>query len=181
MNFAVRSGPLTNPAVDPAKKEMLPFTAETRRRSSEPELATTKSPAAFTASAEGALSVDTPRGPLTLPAVPAMPAKSAAVLTVGAARAGDAPPSQRRLAGQRAPVAFVEPAPHAKSGAAAQGAQAVELGAALKVPARQGAHASAEDAPAEAEKVPAAQGVGLMEESGQKEPGGQRTGAPEAQ
>ena len=38
-----------------------------------------------------------------------------------------------------------------------------------------------EESPAVALNVPAAQGVGFVEESGQKEPGGQRTGAPEAQ
>ena len=43
------------------------------------------------------------------------------------------------------------------------------------------AHVALDDAPEVGEKVPAAQGVGFVEESGQKEPGGQRTGAPEAQ
>jgi hypothetical protein len=43
------------------------------------------------------------------------------------------------------------------------------------------AHAATEAAPEVALHVPAGQGEGLVEESGQKEPGGQVTGEPEAQ
>ncbi len=44
-----------------------------------------------------------------------------------------------------------------------------------------GAHVAFDGAPVAEEKVPAGQRVALTEESGQKEPGGQRTGAPEEQ
>ncbi len=59
--------------------------------------------------------------------------------------------------------------------------QAAEPGADEKLPAGQGAQVSLEDAPVAALAVPAGQGVAATEEKGQKEPGGQNTGAPEAQ
>ena len=52
---------------------------------------------------------------------------------------------------------------------------------ALKAPAAQLAQAALEAAPVALDHVPAAQGVGCIEERGQKAPAGQGTGAPEAQ
>ena len=46
------------------------------------------------------------------------------------------------------------------------------------IPAGHAAHVAA---PGAAEKVPAGHGVGATEAKGQKDPAGQRTGAPDAQ
>ncbi len=52
---------------------------------------------------------------------------------------------------------------------------------ALYVPAPQPVQAALEAAPVALDHVPARQGVAFTEYSGQKEPAGQSTGAPEAQ
>jgi hypothetical protein len=51
----------------------------------------------------------------------------------------------------------------------------------LNVPAPQRVQAAFEAAPMADDQVPAEQGVGFIEERGQKEPAGQMMGAPEAQ
>ncbi len=67
---------------------------------------------------------------------------------------------------------------------AAQGLQIV-LNAApavvLKYPAAQGMQVEEEEAPVVLLNVPAGHSVAVMEERGQKEPAGQRMGAPEKQ
>jgi hypothetical protein len=50
-----------------------------------------------------------------------------------------------------------------------------------KKPGGQPAHTALDDAPSAAEKVPAGHAVAFTDAHGQKEPGGQATGAPEAQ
>ena len=52
---------------------------------------------------------------------------------------------------------------------------------ALCQPAGQGVQVAMEAAPVADDQVPAGQGVGSMEDSGQYEPAGQGTGTPEAQ
>ena len=51
----------------------------------------------------------------------------------------------------------------------------------LYIPAAQTEQVALEEAPVADDQVPAAQGMGSTEESGQYEPAGQSTGAPEAQ
>ena len=95
-----------------------------------------------------------------------------------------------------APCVLNEPALHGKQTADefapiaaenvpdAHGTQ-VELIAAptkvLKVPGKQGMQAEMEEAPVALLNVPARQFVGFIDESGQNEPGGHRTGVPDEQ
>lgn len=62
-----------------------------------------------------------------------------------------------------------------------QGAQEVAPGDDEKVPWGQGKHVVFEEAPVIALAVPAGQGMGLIEDSGQNLPLGHKTGAPEEQ
>jgi len=63
---------------------------------------------------------------------------------------------------------------------AAQRAQELEP-LPLNLPAAQRMHVAFEAAPVWADQEPAGQGVGFIEDIGQKEPAGQRMGTPEAQ
>ncbi len=69
------------------------------------------------------------------------------------------------------------PALKAPAGQAVQEGEPGEL----KLPAAQRMHVAFEAAPVWADQEPAGQGVGFIEDIGQKEPAGQRMGTPEAQ